>query len=38
LVIWPAGSTEGTRQKLHWPCSRSCLQRSFMAGRTLRNP
>ena len=32
-----AGSPEGTGQKPHWPGSRSCLQRSFMTRRTLRN-
>src|SRR5207245_1323593 len=38
LVTWPVGCGEDAGQRLHWPASRSCLQRSFMAGRTLRNP
>jgi len=38
LVAWLVGCDDEAEQKLHWPCSRSCLQRSFMAGRTLRNP
>ena len=38
LVTWPVECEEEAGQRPHWPCSRSCLQRSFMARRTLRNP